>query len=558
VIWGQPLKSVLEQLETPADFTSSMKLNWIHRRIGDTNFYFVANENASAVEAKCNFRVKGLRPELWNPQTGEMSPLATYEETATGISVPLRLEGSGSTFVVFCSHAKPFDSVVNFTRDGQPVMSLSKGPLIKIQKATYGVPGDAARTRDVLAKVQARVDAGELEFQVSELAQGDDPAWGIVKTLVVEYTADGQPFTISGRDPDSITLNTTIILTAGTDGVRGLTGEYFANMDLSGTPVVVRTDAGVNFLWNSGSPAAGIPAENWSARWTGTLMALKSGEYTFCLYADDGCRLFIDDQSVIDHWSLDSGNDPHTGKVNLVAGQHYRFRVEYFQATGNDDIQLSWQVPPPADRPAEVRCNAAGRLEIVASQPGHYELTRASGATQDAEIKTVPASQEIGGAWTVTFPPKWGAPAQIILDRLMSLSESTNEGVKYFSGTATYTKTFVWSPAVKDGGNKSAVCLDLGDVQVMAQVKLNGHDLGILWKPPFQVDITDAMKPGDNVLEIRVADLWPNRMIGDAALPEPERFTWSSYEPFTKDTPLPKSGLLGPVTIKSMTIMPMP
>jgi hypothetical protein len=551
VIWGQPIKAVLEQLPVGADFTASVKLNWIHRQVGDLEFYFVANGNAAAVEARCVFRVDGLRPELWNPQTGEMSPLASYEQKAAGISIPLRLEGSGSTFVVFRPQATPFDSVVSFTRDGDSVVSASKAPVITIQKATYGVPGDAARTRDVQAKVQALMDQGEFEFQVAQLAQGDDPAFGTVKTLVVEYTADGQPFTITGQDPDSISLNAALILTTGAGGVRGLTGEYFTNADLSGAPTVVRTDAAVNFLWNSGPPAAGIPSENWSARWTGALTAMESGEYTFCIYADDGCRLFIDDQSVIDHWNLDGGDEPHTGRINLTAGQHYRFRVEYFQAGGNDDIQLSWQVPPPVSRPAEVRCDVAGRLEIVASQPGHYKLIRASGQTQQARIKNVPAPQEITGGWAVSFPPKWGAPDQVALDHLISLSESTIPGVKFFSGTATYTKKFDWEPAAKSGKQKTETWLDLGDVQVMAQVTLNGHDLGILWKPPFRVDITAAVKPGDNVLEVRVADLWPNRMIGDAALPEAERFTWSSYEPFTKDSPLPKSGLLGPVTLYS-------
>jgi hypothetical protein len=557
VIWGQPLKKVLEQLQTSADFTSSVKLNWIHRQVGDTEVYFVANENAASVEAKCDFRVKGLRPELWNPQTGEMSPLATYEETAAGISIPLRFEASGSAFVVFRPQSKPFDPVVSFKRDGQPAVPVSKPPVIKIQKATYGVPGDAARTRDVLAKVQALVDRGELGFQVSQLAQGDDPAYGTVKTLVLEYTADGQPFTISGQDPDRISLNAEIILTTGTGGTRGLTGEYFANTDLSGTPTVVRTDARVNFAWNNGSPAAGIPANNWSARWTGTMTALKSGEYSFCLYADDGCRLFIDDQSVIDHWSLDSGKEAHTGKINLVAGQQYRCRVEYFQGPGDDNIQLSWLVPA-ASRPAEIRCDAAGRLEIVASQPGHYELTSASGKTRRAEIKNVPAPQNIAGAWDVRFPPKWGAPEQIVLDHLISFSDSTNPGVKYFSGTATYTKTFNWEPTANIGKQKTETWLDLGEVQVMARVKLNGRDLGIFWKPPMRVNVTGVLKPGRNVLEIRVANLWPNRMIGDAALPAAERFTWSSYEPFNQDTPLLKSGLLGPVTIQMAEIISLP
>jgi hypothetical protein len=550
VIWGQAVEAVLAGLQTPADFSSTVKLNWIHRRVGDEEVYFVANENAVSLEAKCSFRVNGLRPELWDPQTGEMSPLASYEESSSGISIPLRLEASGSVFVVFRPQAKTFDPLVSFTRDGQPVVPASRSPVIKIQKATYGVPGDAARTRDVVAKVQALADHGQLGFRVSQMAAGDDPAFGTVKTLAVEYTADGQPLTLAGQDPDNVSLNTEIIFTTPAGGSPGLTGEYFTNMNLSGPPAVVRTDAGISFAWNSGSPAAGVPATNWSARWAGTLTPLKSGEYEFCLYADDGCRLFIDDQSVVDHWSLDSGKVAHTGKFNLVSGQHYRIRVEYFQGGGDDNIHLSWQVPAPR-RPAEIRCDAAGRLEIVASQPGHYELTSASGRTRRAEIKYVPAPQEIAGAWAVSFPPKWGAPEQITLDHLESLSDSTNPGVKYFSGTATYRKTFAWTPPVSGDNAGYRVTLDLGDVAVTADVTMNGRDLGILWKPPFRVEVTKQLRAGDNRLEIRVANLWLNRMIGDAALPADQRLTWSSYEPFTKDQPLPKSGLLGSVTIQA-------
>ena len=160
-------------------------------------------------------------------------------------------------------------------------------------------------------------------------------------------------------------------------------------------------------------------------------------------------------------------------------------------------------------------------------------------------------TRQITGAWTVNFPPKWGAPGQITLDSLMSLSESASPGVKYFSGTATYTKTFDWKPEAQTGKQKTETWLDLGDVQVMAQVKLNGRGLGTFWEPPFRVNATEALKAGHNTLEIRVANLWPSRMIGDASLPPDQRFTWSSYEPFTKDSPLLKSGLIGPVMLRS-------
>lgn len=549
VFWGQPLETVLASVPVPADFTSRVRLNWIHRRVDDAEVYFVANERSVDVEAICKFRVNGLRPEFWNPQSGEVVPVAWYEETATGTSIPLRLEGSGSVFVVFRPQAQRFDPVVNFVRDGQPVAPVTKPPTIKIQSASYGLLGDPARTRDMRAKVQALVDQGELEFPVHQLAAGDDPAFGEVKTLVLNYTADDHAYTISARDPDRVSMDTSLSFSTGVDRMRGLSGEYFTNPDLRGPPSLVRTDPGINFSWPNGSPAAEIPATNWAARWTGRLSVPASGEYRFCLYADDGCRLFIDDQCVIDHWSLDGGQEAHVGRVQLVAGQPYAVRVEYFQGPGNAGIHLSWQVPVAA-RPANFVGTTAGGVQIVAAQPGRYELTRASGRSKRVEIKPLPAPQEIAGPWQLKFPARWGAPDLFTLDSLTSLSNLTNEGVKFFSGTITYMTTF---DRPRDGFSKSAgdqLILDLGDVAVIAQVVLNGHELGTLWKAPYTIDVTGKLKQGHNQLEIRVANLWPNRMIGDAALPPEKRFTWSSYEPFTKDSPLPPSGLLGPVVLR--------
>ena len=170
------MQEVLDKLKTPPDFTASARLNWIHRRIGDTQVYFVAAESPAAVEAQCAFRVQGLRPEIWNPENGQISWPAVYEETAAGISMPLRFEPSGSCFVVFRPPQKRFDPVVSFTQDGQPAIPLPRSDVIKIQKAIYGLPGDTVRTRDLRAKLQAMADRGEINFQVAELAEEDDPA----------------------------------------------------------------------------------------------------------------------------------------------------------------------------------------------------------------------------------------------------------------------------------------------------------------------------------------------------------------------------------------------
>jgi hypothetical protein len=220
---------------------------------------------------------------------------------------------------------------------------------------------------------------------------------------------------------------------------------------------------------------------------------------------------------------------------------------------------------------ARLRWDPKGKLELLAFEPGDYEVQTTAGKTVKVEVPSVPKPIEIGGPWEVHFPPKWGAPEKAVFEKLISWSEHHEEGIRYFSGTARYVKE-VEIP--KDLiGNDKEVYLDLGDVEVIARVKLNGKDLGILWKKPYRVDITDAIKAGKNTLEIEVANLWANRLIGDEKLPPDRewnpngslreipqwvregkpsptgRYTFATWRHHTKDSPLLPSGLLGPVKI---------
>ncbi len=156
--------------------------------------------------------------------------------------------------------------------------------------------------------------------------------------------------------------------------------------------------------------------------------------------------------------------------------------------------------------------------------------------------------QKITGPWEVRFQANRGAPEQITLDTLLDWSKHPEPGVQFFSGAATYRTTFVANP--KSEIRNSKWYLDLGRVEVMARVRLNGQEVGVVWKTPFRVDASTALKPGENRLEITVANLWPNRLIGDAGLPELQRIAWTTWNPFTKDTALLESGLLGPVTLE--------
>jgi hypothetical protein len=158
---------------------------------------------------------------------------------------------------------------------------------------------------------------------------------------------------------------------------------------------------------------------------------------------------------------------------------------------------------------------------------------------------------EVTGPWEVNFQPGRGAPEKLTFAKLEDWSKHSAAGVRYFSGVATYRTTFDGSPEPSSIANRqSRICLGLGRVEVMARVKLNGKDVGTVWKSPFRVDVTGALRSGENRLEIQVANLWPNRLIGDAALPKEQRVGWTTWNPFKKDDPLFPSGLIGPVQLQ--------
>lgn len=179
-----------------------------------------------------------------------------------------------------------------------------------------------------------------------------------------------------------------------------------------------------------------------------------------------------------------------------------------------------------------------------------------------------PAPQRLDGPWQVAFPAGWGAPAEATFDKLASWTESDDEGIRFFSGLATYRKTFELSGRMMEA---KRLFLELGDLAEIADVRLNGEPLGTVWQPPFRVEITAAARAGTNELEIRVANLWANRLNGDSLLPESERFTRGNLDRiqtdptsdssfgrvpkgprrpvYTDHPPLMRSGLFGPVRI---------
>ncbi len=228
--------------------------------------------------------------------------------------------------------------------------------------------------------------------------------------------------------------------------------------------------------------------------------------------------------------------------------------------------------------PAAAASPAIDLVGGLAWQPGSYVVETADGKSRQFKIGPMPPPLAIDGPWLVNFDPNWGGPKSITMDKLASWSKSAVPGVKYYSGTATYDKKITIPREML--GKQRRVYLDLGTVAVMARAELNGKDLGVLWKPPYRVEITGAVQAGENSLVIAVTNLWPNRMIGDEQLPEdctrnpngtvkewPKwleegkpspagRYTFSTWKLWGKGDGLLESGLLGPVRILIAENMP--
>jgi hypothetical protein len=221
--------------------------------------------------------------------------------------------------------------------------------------------------------------------------------------------------------------------------------------------------------------------------------------------------------------------DPVTGKIR---------KAEAFYQDNGATI-----VPIELDR--------FGSLFIVFSSP----VSPGASGSLKSNFPELRSLAEPGGPWRVTFDTLWSSQEEAEFTSLVSWTTRKEESIKHYSGTAVYTRKFDLpdSLSVNPGMNGRDLYLDLGDVRCIARVYLNGHDLGVLWCPPWRVEITGYLEKKDNILKVKVTNLWANRVIGDLNLPPGKRYT-KTHDIFRFDelraaTPLIESGLLGPVRI---------
>ena len=536
VYWGVSVQSVMDRINLKPDFEVSSRsgdapITYIHRRIDGGDYYFVANQRRSVEDMVLTFRVDGKQPELWDATTGKITPVKIYNVADGRVKVPVQLESCGSVFVVFRSPAA--NRVVSVLKESTPMIAttaLTSAPAKLFKDVTNNFTITLWVKPELNTMVRAAGQGGGFGG-----GGGGRGAWVDWYTI---YPPSAKALYGDGHE--------TVGLVAGRNGV------------------VIWTRA-------DGLPVPALTAPASLSGWT----------HLAIVYKDAVPSVYINGKLSLEGKSSGKIMHPGVGQAHLSDGASYyngdmtEPQVLNEVLTADRIAQLATaEVPFTLPQGAAVEAAKSGKAELLIWQDGKYTLADNTGKSTVVTVSGAGKATELTGDWKITFPEKTGAPAQVTLPKLMSLHKHSEAGVKYFSGTATYSKSFTVAAASITKGKR--LFLDLGRVEILAEVKVNGKDLGTLWTRPYKLDITDAVKAGANTLEVKVTNQWPNRLIGDELAPEPYKFTpnagiielpdwykegkpkpedgrvtFTTWKHYTKDSPMLEAGLIGPVVLKT-------
>ena len=195
---------------------------------------------------------------------------------------------------------------------------------------------------------------------------------------------------------------------------------------------------------------------------------------------------------------------------------------------------------------------SSGSGALVTTNPGVYVATDSQGGKHNFTVGAAALQAPTTTSWTLSFPSGWGAPSSVPVDHFQSWTGFTDPGIRYFSGTAVYRTTLAISSGAVAPGRQ--LWLHLGQVHEIATVTVNGETAATLWRKPFAARVDPLLHSGENVIEIKVSNLWPNRLIGDQQPSSTQKFTHTNVRAYTKDSPLFPSGILGPVFLTSESV----
>ena len=446
--------------------------------------------------------------------------MAVWQNNKDGTtSLPIHLDAEEAVFVVF---KKPIENLEHIVAATTELKKPKPAPLsnLKIIKAEYGSFLQEGLV-DITQLVANEVKDHKLNIQATRHFCDCDPAMGYKKELRLEYQIGNSIQQLSVMELEHINIDA-----GNNDELKILTAVFGKfKPETKGVPKYYPTVDITQRIKDK--IAAGI------------------------------VEIPVDD-NLIDGKSIE-GNQPALRVTYSTDGEEHTLSIP----TGQ---KLNLSKASPQSRLVFEN----GKVNWETPYPGKITYQTSTGKTKTVQMPSVPEPIELTGSWEVTFPRHDGPPKKATFNTLDSWSESPDQEIRYFSGTATYKKQFELSEALINA--ETALTLDLGSVRVIAEVFINGKNVGTLWKAPFKIKISTFITQGLNTLEVKITNLWANRLIGDEYLPldfarkgnkikklpdwllkqtkrPSERTTFSSFKHWDKEDELQMSGLLGPVKI---------
>lgn len=514
VCWGQTPEEIFARRGIPPDLACSPnlegKLNYTHRKIDDgTDAYFIVNKSDAPIEGTVAVRVQDKEPEIFWPETGKRQP-AVFFSRGNGITeLPLTLDANESIFLLFGLNGGS-DPMVAVTRDDRELWP----------------------SREFLLPA---VDPLDDSFAMAYWVETGWDRWG--------------PIPLPKETENGLAYETPLeLLGRGMSNIFTAPGQGRAGFSIGSNAVVV-------FRYAEDGQVEPLLVHEVS---TGPRAHVHVG----VVYQDRVPRLFLNGVLVKTGRRATSSLRGRSGWEDRrpFAGQLAAFQQF-------EDMLATAGYGPPKSGPD--RMPGVDFLDGLAWISGNYQLTTASGSTREVRV-ALPPPLSIEGPWSVEFDVDWGGPGEVLFEHLEDWSRREEPGIRYYSGTARYARRFSFRQPVKHGVR---VYLDLGRVADLAEVILNGADLGVLWRPPYRLDVTEHLQ-AENQLEVRVVNRWVNRLIGDAHLPDDARYnasgaveqwpdwllagrksptgryTFTTKRLWRQDDPLVVSGLLGPVSLR--------
>jgi hypothetical protein len=521
-------------LKKDFEFTSrsgTAPVTYLHRQNKDTDIYLVSNQRRSDEEVVCTFRLQNRQPEIWDPVTGRIVRTRIFQHDNDRTTVSLKMRPTECVFVVFRKDTPPKPGISIKTPNGELIAPRHTDA----SRKTYR---DVVNTFSVGVWVKPETS---IMLSTNNFMDGQQP-WTDFYAI---FPPPGQSLYGSGH--------ATTGLAVGRNGVA---------------------------VWenNSGKPVFKVSASTPISGWAHVAIVYKDG--TPSIYVNGK---FLQEGTKSEHIV-----HPAAADSLLQEG------ASFFNGEMDDP-----DIVTDALDEAAIRQKAGARIpnaknettildrgdEFILFTNGAYTVTQPDGDVSLNVRNTEPV--DLSENWQVKFPNSLGAPESISLPKLHSLHLHEVPGVKYFSGTCTYEKHFKAPKKINKESRRYFI--DLGEVEVIAEVTLNNEFIGTFWTRPFLIDITDHLR-AENHLIVKVTNPWPNRLIGDeqapeqykyspggggsgfaslnggailelpgwykqgASKPEDGRVAFATWKHYTKDSPLLQSGLVGPVLLREGTV----